>query len=79
MSKVSEGGIGGVSSFHFLRTTLYPSLRLCSKVHCIAVVVCCVSFDNRHRIACFLPSVTTRHYYFVLILRVTATTELSDD
>ena len=42
---------------------LYPSLRLCSEVYCIAVVVCwCVSFDNCHQVACLLPSLTTEHY-----------------
>ena len=59
---------------------LYTSLRLCSEVHSTVVVVCCcVSFNNRHRTACLLPSLTTVNYYFVLILHVTATTDLSDD
>ena len=82
MVKVSEGGVGGVSSFQFLRNTKHstPSLRLCSKIYCIAVVVCwCVSYDNRHRITCSLLSLTTEPYYFVLIVCVTATTELSGD
>ena len=74
MRKVSKGGVGGVSSFHFQNT-----LPLSKAVHCIVVVVCwCVSFDNRYRIACLLQSLATVHYYFVLILRVTASTELSD-
>ena len=47
---------------------------LCSEVFYIAVVVCwCVPYDNRYRIACLLPSLTTERYYFVLILRVTTT------
>ena len=59
---------------------LYSSLRLCSEVYCIALVTYLyVSFNNRHRIACLLPSLPTLHYYFVLILRVTATVEPSDD
>ena len=49
-------------------------------VHCIAVVVSwCVSFNKRRRITCLLPSLTTVHYYFVLILHITATMELLDD
>ena len=32
-----------------------------------------MSSAHRHRTACLLPSLTTVHYYFVLILRVTAT------
>ena len=38
-----------------------------------------VSYDNRHRIACLLPSLTALHYYFVLILRVAAPADLDDD
>ena len=46
----------------------------------IMEIVCwCVSFDNRHQIACLLPSSTTLHFYFVLILRVAATADLDDD
>ena len=81
MPKVSAGG-GGWNFLFPLSVSykaLYPSLRLCSEVHSIAVLVCwCVSFDNRHRIACLLPSLTTEHY-FVLILHVTATTESTED
>ena len=54
----------------------YPSLRLYIVLQWWFV---CVSFNNRHRIACLLSSLTTDHYHFVLILRVTATVDLSDD
>ena len=67
----------------FPLSTLYvlqSTLPLSKAVHCIAVVAClCISFDNRHRIVCLLTSLTTVHYYFVLILRVTATMDVSDD
>ena len=78
MPKVSEGGWVEfpLSTFCVLQSTL----PLSKATHCIAVMVCyCVAFDNRHRIACVLPSLTTERYYFVLILRVRTTTELSDD
>ena len=65
-----------LSTFCVLKSTLPVSTSLLY----ITLVACwCVSFDNRHRIVCLLPSLTTVYYYFVLILRVTATVDLSDD
>ena len=56
------------------------TLPLSKALLCIALVACwCVSYDNRHRIACLLPSLTTLHYYFGLILRVAATADLDDE
>ena len=79
-SQRRRGGWSFLFPLSAYNKALCPSLRLCSEVHCIAVVSCRrASFDNRHRIACLLPSLATVHYYFVLILRVTATTELSDN
>ena len=78
MPKVSEGGVDGFSSFTFC--VLQSSLPLSKTLLFIAMVASwCVSYDNRHRIACLLPSLTTLLYYFVFILRVTATADLSDD
>ena len=65
-----------LSTFCVLQSTLPLSKALLS----IALVACyCVSFDNRLRITCLLPTLTIEHYYFVLILRVTASTDLTDD
>ena len=49
-----------------------------STLHCSVGLLMCL-FYNRHLVACLLPSLTTEHNYFVLILRVTATMELSYD
>ena len=81
MPKLSEGQVGGVSSFTscVIQSTLPLSKALLrSTLYCSGGFLC-VSFDTRHRIACLLPSLTIVHYHFVLILRVTATTQLSDD
>ena len=76
--KVSEGGWVDfpLSTFCLLQSTLPLSMSLL----CKPLVACwCVSYDNHHQIACFLPSLTTLHYYFILILCVTATADLDDD
>ena len=64
----------------FTLCVLQRILPLSKSLFRIALVACCcVSYDNRHRIACLLPSLTSLHYYFVLILRVAATADLYDD
>ena len=83
MPKVIEGDMGVfLFPLSVYSKAFYSSLWLCSEVGYVvtAVVAClCVSFDNRHRKACLFPSLITVHYYFVLIPRVTVTTDLSDD
>ena len=76
--KLNEGGWVDfpLSTSCILQSTLPLSMSLLR----IALVAClCVSYDNRHRIACLLPSLTTLDYYLVLILRVAATIDLYDD
>ena len=78
MPKVSEGG--GVDFLLSTFCVIQSALPLSKSLLCITLVACwCVSYDNGFRIACLLPSLTTQHYYFVLILRVAATADLDDE
>ena len=80
MPELSEGEVGGFSSFHFLRTTKhYTPLKVSALYGSGGLLMCFVWKPPSNSLFVAVTDYTTLLQYIVLILRVAATADLDDD